>query len=144
MNEIKQGGRDSLKALKVLWEKAEISTDLILMVDEMYLQKAAQHQAGEYVGVDEEYNMYKGIAAFMVVGLEQLIPFVVQAIPEVKFNGQCDKIASDIENPGNAGFCDRGLVADNHSSNVNGLTSPKDLFNSKSKLFFEYSANHGK
>ena len=87
MNKIKQGGRDSLKTLKVMWKKAEISTDLILMVDEMYLQKAAQHQAGEYVGADEEYNLYKGIAAFMVVGLEQLIPFVVQAIPEVKFNG---------------------------------------------------------
>ena len=146
LSKIEQGGVDSLKALKVLQEKAGISTDLILMVDEMYLHKAAQYQVGEYVGADEEGNLYKGIVAFMVVGLKRSTPFVVQAIPEVTFNGQwlCDKIASNIENLGNAGFCVRGLVADNHSSNVNAFTSLKDLFHSESKLFFEHSANHGK
>ena len=115
-------------------------------MEEMYLHKAAQYQAGEYIGADEEGNLYKGIVAFMVVGLKQSTPFVVQAIPEVTFNGQwlCDKIASNIENLGNAGFCVRGLVADNHSSNVNAFTSLKDLFHSESKLFFEHSANHGK
>ena len=100
MNKIQQDGVNSLKALKVLREKGGISTDLILMVDEVYLHKAAQYQAGEYVGADEEGNLYKGIVAFMVVGLKQSTPFVVQAIPEVTFNGQwlCDKIASNIEN----------------------------------------------
>jgi len=71
----------------MLREKGEISGDLILMVDEMYLQKAAQYQSGEYVGADEEGKLFKGIMAFMVVGLKQSIPFVVQAIPEVTFNG---------------------------------------------------------
>ena len=37
-----------------------------------------------------------------------------------------------------------GLVADNHSSNVDAFTSFKDLFNFESKLFFEDSDNHGK
>ena len=54
LNKIQQGEVDSLKALKVLREKGGISTDLILMVDEMYLHKAAQYQAGEYVSADEE------------------------------------------------------------------------------------------
>ena len=54
LNKIQQGGVHSLKALKVLREKGGISTDLILMVDEMYLHKAAQYQAGEYVSADEE------------------------------------------------------------------------------------------
>ena len=58
------------------------------MMDGMYLQKAAQYQAGEYVGVDEEGNLYKGIVAFMVAGLKQSIPSVIHAIPEVTFNGQ--------------------------------------------------------
>ena len=82
----------------------------------------------------------------MVVGLKQSTLFIVQAISEVKFNGQwfCDKTASYIENLGNVGFCVRGLVADNHSSNVNAFTSLKDIFHSESKLFFEHSANHGK
>ena len=78
--------------------KTGISTDLILMVNEMYLQKTAHYQAGEYVGADEEGNLYKGIVAFMVVGLKRSTPFVVPAIPEVTFNGQwlCNKIASNI------------------------------------------------
>ena len=82
----------------------------------------------------------------MVVGLKHSISFVVQAIPEVTFNGQwlSDKIASNIENLGNSGFCVCRLVADNHSSNVNAFTSLEDLFNSESKLFFEHSSNHDK
>ena len=56
----------------------------------------------------------------------------------------CDKIVSNIENLGNAGFCVRGLVAEDHSSNVDDFTSLKDLFNSEIKLFFDHSANYGK
>ena len=61
MNKTQQGGVDSLKALKVLREKGEISTDLILMVDEMHFHKVAQYEAEEYVGADKEGNLYKGI-----------------------------------------------------------------------------------
>ena len=39
LKKIQQGKVDSLKALKVLRKKGEIWTDLILMLDEMYLQK---------------------------------------------------------------------------------------------------------
>ena len=51
------------------------------MVDEMYLQKATQYHGGEYVGADEEENLYKGIVAFMVVGLKESISYITQAIP---------------------------------------------------------------
>ena len=57
------------------------------MVDEMYLQKSTKYYSGEYVGADEEGNMCKGIVAFMIVGLKESIPYVVQALPEVTFNG---------------------------------------------------------
>ena len=40
-----------------------------------------QYQSGEYVGVDKEGNLYKGIVVFVVVRLKQSTPFVVQAIP---------------------------------------------------------------
>ena len=53
------------------------------MIDEISLQKSAQYQLGQYVALDEERHFYKGIAVFMVVGLKQSIPFVVQGIPEV-------------------------------------------------------------
>ena len=130
----------------MLHEKGEISSDVILMVDEMYLQKSTQYQSGEYVGADTEGNLYKGIMAFMVVGLKQSIPFVVQAIPEVTFNSQwlCDNIATNIENLANTGFCVRGLVSDNHASNVNAFAMLKSLFHSDSNLFFEHPVNHGK
>ena len=61
LNKIQQGGVDSLKGLKVLQEKGEISTDLILLVDEMHFHKAAQYEAEEYVSADKEGNLYKGI-----------------------------------------------------------------------------------
>ena len=50
------------------------------MVDEMYLQKATQYHSGEYVGADEDGNLYKESVAFMIVGLKESIPYVVQAI----------------------------------------------------------------
>ena len=55
------------------------------MIDEMCLHISAQYQSGENV---EEGNLYKGIFAFMVVGLKESIHLVVQTIPEVTFNGQ--------------------------------------------------------
>ena len=73
LNKIQQGGVDAIKAVKLLREKGEISTDCILMVDEMYLQKATQYQGGEYVGADEEGNLFKGIIVFMIVGLKKSI-----------------------------------------------------------------------
>ena len=99
----------------------------------MNLHKAAHYPAGEYVSAHEEDNLNKGIVAFMVVGLKQSPPFVVQAIHGVKFNGQwlCDKIAGNIENLGNAGFYVRGLVADNHSANVNAFISRSFKFRIK-------------
>ena len=37
------------------------------MIDKMYLQKAGQNQNGEYVGVNENGDLYKGILVFMIV-----------------------------------------------------------------------------
>ena len=50
------------------------------MADETYLQKSAQYQSGDYV-VKE--NLHKEIFAFLVVGLKQSTPFVVQSIPAI-------------------------------------------------------------
>ena len=63
-----QGGADAVKALKALHEKDSFSRDCILMIDEMFLQKCAQYQSGEYVGVGEEGNLCKGTVVYMVVG----------------------------------------------------------------------------
>ena len=52
--------------MKKLREKGHISSDVILMVDEMFLQKEASYQSGDYVGGDEEGELYRGIACFMI------------------------------------------------------------------------------
>ena len=83
LHRIQAGGVDSLKGAKKLREKGHISSDVILMVDEMFLQKEASYQSGDYVGEDEEGELYKGIACFMIVGLKQSVPHVIQAITEV-------------------------------------------------------------
>ena len=67
--------------MKVLQENgSKISNNCILIVDEMYLEKATQYHGGEYVGADDEGILYKGIVAFMNVGLKQSIPYIVQSI----------------------------------------------------------------
>ena len=88
------------------------------------MQKSAQYQSGQYVGVDEEGNLYKGIVVFMVAGLKQSIPFVVQAIPEMTFNEQwlAEKISDNIDNLIEIVLYVRGIVTDNHSANVNAFS----------------------
>ena len=85
---IQEEGVNLIKTLKSLWENGKILNDCILMVDEMCLEKATQYYCGNYVGADHDGNLYKGIVAFMMVGLEESISYIVQAIPEVKFSGE--------------------------------------------------------
>ena len=87
------------------------------MIDQAYLQKSAQYQSGENV---EEGNLYKGIFAFLVVELKQSIPFVVQTIPEVTFNGQwlAEKISDNIDSLTEIRLCVQGIVTDNISYKV--------------------------
>ena len=87
------------------------------MIDQMYLRKSAQYQSEENV---EEGNLYKGIFAFLVVELKQSIPFVVQTIPEVTFNGQwlTEKISDKIGNLIEIGLRVQGIVTDNIRYNV--------------------------
>ena len=96
-----------------------------MLIDEIYFQNSAQYQSGEYVGVDEEGNLYKGIVAFMVVGFKLSIPFVVQAIPEVIFNGQwlAETFRNNIGNLIEFGLCIRGIVTDNQSPDANAFSA---------------------
>ena len=87
------------------------------MIDEMYLQKSAQYHPGEYV---EEWNLYKEMFVFMVVGLKESITFVVQIILEVTFNGQwlAEKISDNIDNLIEIGLCVQVIVVDSISYQV--------------------------
>ena len=56
-----------------------------------------------------------------VAGFKLFIPFVVQAIPEVIFNGQwlAEIFSNNIDNFIEFGLCVRGLVTDHHYANGN-------------------------
>ena len=77
------------------------------MVDDMYLEKTTQYHSGEYVGADDEGNLYKDIVASMIMGLKELIPYTVQATPEVKFSGEClsNRMSNCIDDLTSAEFC---------------------------------------
>ena len=89
LEKIQKGGVDSVKAAKALKEKSELSDEIILVADEMYLQKGTQFHGGNYVGADEKGELYKGIVVFMINGLKQTVPTVINAYPEtiIKANG---------------------------------------------------------
>ena len=62
----------------------------------------------------------------MVAGLKQSIPFVVEAIPEVIFNGHwlVGKIIDNIDNLIEFGHCVRSIqVTDNNSAYVNAFSA---------------------
>ena len=102
LNKIPQSGVDALKALKTAHNKSSFPCDCILIIDEIYLRKSAQYQSGEYVGVDEEGNLYKGF----------------------------ETLSDSMDNLIESGLCVRGIVTDNNSGNVNAFSALiKKFFN---------------
>ena len=87
LEKITKGGIDPVKAAKVLLSKGLISKDIVLIIDEMYLQKCVDFFGGDMVGCDEEGTMYKGIVGFMIVGLFESIPYIIKSLQEVKIEG---------------------------------------------------------
>lgn len=77
-----------MKAASLLLQSGSISSDVILMADEMYLQKGTQYHGGTYVGANNEGELFSGITVFMIVGLKKSVPIVVRAVPETSINGE--------------------------------------------------------
>ena len=109
-----------MKAVRLLLEKGEIDNDVVLLLDEMHLQKEESYQGGSTVGRDESGELYKGVLNSMMVGIRKNIPFVVRAVPEVTVSGglvrkHIEEVLNDLHA---TGFNVRTVIADNHSSNV--------------------------
>ena len=122
---LSSGDLDSWNIAEKLRENGHISTDVTLMVDEMFLRKMAQYFAGKYIGENEEGKLFSGIVCFMIVGLKQNIPFVVKSSPEISVTGKWLKEQLDdcILKLKERGFRVRAVVADNHKSNVSAFTT---------------------
>ena len=80
----------------------------------------------------------------MIVGLKESIPYIVQAIPEVKFSGEwlADKMSNCIDDLTSAEFCVRGIVTDNHASDAHAFSSLTAI-NSDSHQYIKNPGNFG-
>ena len=143
LNKIQSGGVDALKAVKLLHEQGKISTDCVLMVDEMYHQKAAQYQNGEYVSLSNDGDIFKGTLVFMIAGLKESVPYAIKAIPEVQYSGQslATETAECIHSLGASGFNVRCVVNDNHFANVNSFKCLHNDFQNDSNLCMQHPGN---
>ena len=56
-------------------ENGNISEDVIVMFNEMYLQNWEEYCGGETLGTDENGQLYKEIVCFMTVGLKSSVPY---------------------------------------------------------------------
>ena len=76
----------------------------------------------------------------MVVGLKESVPYIVQSVPEMTFNGQwlAEKIRENIDNLTSIGLSVRAVVTDNHSANVNAFSTLVTMFKSESDNYIIY------
>ena len=120
---------DTSKALLTLKENSLFSEDVILSLDEMYLQQEVQYDGLKLFGCDSELKMYKSILCFMVVSLKQSTPYILKAIPLTKINHHIvqDGILNCISML-NQHFNIRAVVCDNHSTNVSAYKHLTSLY----------------
>ena len=88
LKKLTSGKIDALSSAKLLKSSGKISEDVILMFDEIYLQKCKEYEGGETTVVDFSGNLYKELACFMIVGLKSNVPFVIMSSPEKEISGE--------------------------------------------------------
>ena len=54
----------------------------------MHLQKGTQFHSGEYIGANEDDEVYIGIMVFMIASFKNTLPLVIKDCPEVTFDGE--------------------------------------------------------
>jgi hypothetical protein len=142
LRKMTSGTIDTLASAQLLKESGKISNDVILIFDEMYLQKCVEYSGGEMIGADENGVMYKGIVCFMIVGLQSNIPFVIKTTPEKEITGEWlkEELKDCIIKLINCGFNLRGVVSDNHSTNVSAYKKlGYELSQDPDELFITFS-----
>ena len=120
LKKLTEGEIEPLKAAKVSLEQGNIGTNVVLLLDEVYLQTDSQYQDGKLVDADNEGNLYKSVMTFMINSLKKSIPFVIKAIPEIKIEGKwfSEHIDNSITFLNSVGFNVCAIISDNHSTNA--------------------------
>ena len=120
LKRLSQGGLKPLKAVKLLLNERKIDKNIVLLTDEMYLQKELQFQQGKLIGCDDNGNLFIAIVTFMIMGVRKSVPFLFKAVPESKIVGKwlSGRITETIQSIHKIGFHVRAVISDNHPSNV--------------------------
>ena len=136
IKKLQQGHVDTLKSAEILMQNGSISSDCVLMVDEMYLKKSSQYHGGDYVGEDDNEKLYAGLVVFMIVGVKDYVPYVVKSCPVVSISGEwlSNEIHSCILQI--CGFKVRAVVSGNADSNIF-INHPAYLNSLKTYLFYD-------
>ena len=71
-----EGQLHGMKCAKCLKSQMVISEDVVLLFDEMYLQKCEEYC--EIIGAYENNELCKGLFLFMIVGLTENVPYQFQ------------------------------------------------------------------
>ena len=143
LRKLTSGKIDAMTSAKLLNSHGKISEDVILMFDEIYLQKCEEFQGGESFGADDAGELYKGLVSFMIVGLKSSVPFIVNAVPEKEISGEWLKreILKRIQQLQECSFNVRGVVCDDHPTNVSAYKKLlTDFGNSTDDLFITINA----
>ena len=62
-----------------------IGSDVALLLDEMHLQQQVQYDGQDIIGCDENLEIFKSILCFMVISLRKTVPYIIKAVPIVKY-----------------------------------------------------------
>ena len=88
LKKITEGQLDAVKCAKSLKSQGVISEDVVLMFDEMYLQKCEEYCGGEIIGANENNELYKRLLSFMIVGLKENVPYIIKSVLERNIDGK--------------------------------------------------------
>jgi len=132
LKKVTAGKINVLKAAKLLKDSGSISEDVMLLFDEIHLQKCEEFVGGDVVGADNNGILYKGAVCFMIVGLKSNIPYVVKTCPEKEIHNEWlkEEILECLTVLQGNNFNVRGVVCDDHSSNVAAYRSLLYSYNS--------------
>ena len=124
LNKIKEGNIDALKVVTLLLENCSISKDIVVVFDEMYLQKCVKYCGEEFFGSNINNEFYKSIVCFMIIGLKENVPHCVKTAPVTFISSEFlkDEILNCLELFVTGGFNVRAIIRDNHAANISAFT----------------------
>ena len=138
LNKIKEGNTDALKAAKLLIENSSISKDIVVLFDEMHLQKCVECCGGEVFDSNINNELYNSILCFMIIGLKENVSYVVKATLVTFINSELlkDELLNCSELLIIFGFNVRVVICDNHEANVSTFTKLIFQFGDDNEIWF--------